>query len=168
MALAPVTASAGGQPAPAVADREGAMAEIRYLNTDLDLVAARDLTPLAEALSAQGVRPLYGVTHGEDERWYATFETDEQHATPEESMVAMLDAIESLPGPARTLWKKCSLREFNIGYDCGDHPWAFNNGLSNGTLIRAGAAGATLRITLYPPEKRGRDEPDDSADVPGE
>jgi hypothetical protein len=144
------------------------MAEIYYLNTDLDLVAARDFTPLAAALEAQGVCPLYGVTHGEGEHWYATFETDHQYNTPEETMAVMLDAIESLSRTTRTLWTECSLREFNIGYVCGDHPWAFNHGLSNRTLVRAGTAGATLRITLYPPEKDSQDEPDNPADEAGE
>jgi hypothetical protein len=122
---------------------------IYYLNTDLDLVAQRDLTPLAAALEAQGVPPLY-VTHGEDGRWYATFETADQYGAPEESMSKMLDAVESLSGEAHTLWSECSLREFNIGYDCGDEPWAFNNGLTNATLRRTATIGASLRITIYP------------------
>ena len=126
--------------------------EIRYLNTDLDLVAARDLAPLATALEPGGLHALY-VTHGEDGRWYATFEATTDYRSPEEAVAVMLDAVESLSGDAGALWSECSLREFNIGYDCGDRPWAFSNSLSNGTLLRAGKLGASLRFTLYPPEK---------------
>ena len=36
------------------------MPPIAYLNTDLDLVGPRDLRPLAAALEAQGVPPVYG------------------------------------------------------------------------------------------------------------
>jgi hypothetical protein len=133
------------------------MPEIRYLNTDLDLVAERDLTPLSAALEARGLFAL-NITQAEDQRWYAIFEVDgpAEPESPEQSMSLMLDAIESLSGPARDLWLECSRREFNIGYDCGDHPWAFNNGLSNRTLLRIGSAGASVRITLYPPDKSGR------------
>ena len=42
------------------------------------------------------------------------------------------------------------LREFNIGYDCGEEPWAFNQGLSAETLRRVAAVKASLRWTLYP------------------
>jgi hypothetical protein len=125
--------------------------EIRYLNTDLDLVGPRDLCPLAAALEVQGVSPVH-VTPGQDGCWYATFETDARRDTPEESMSVMLAAVESLSGEARALWWECRLREFNIGYDCGEQPWAFNNGLSSATVLRAGTAGASLRITLYPPD----------------
>jgi hypothetical protein len=65
----------------------------------------------------------------------------------------MLDAIEAIDEPAKELWRACTKREFNIGYDCGDEPWAFNNGLSNRTLDRIARLGASLRITLYPPAR---------------
>ena len=53
-----------------------------YLNTDLDLVSANDLTSLATALGARGVPPLH-LTHGEDGLWYATFEVDGRHRETE-------------------------------------------------------------------------------------
>ncbi len=122
---------------------------ICYLNTDLDLTSADDLSGLATALEAQGVRALH-VAHADNGLWLARFETDEQFAEPESSIAAMLSAIESLEKPLRLIWDGCSLREFNIGYDCGAEPWAFNQGLSTALLGRIAAAGATLRITLYP------------------
>jgi hypothetical protein len=116
-------------------------------------VARRDLTPLSAALNAQGVEPLH-VTQGEDGRWYATFESAREHTVPEEAICCMLEAVSSLTGKTRGIWSKCELREFNIGYDCGDKPWAFNDGLTNKTLLRIATVGASLRITLYPPAKR--------------
>ena len=123
--------------------------EIGYLNTDLDLRAAKDLAPLAAALEALGVHPLFPPSN-EGAESCVTLETDDYHREPETTMTAMLAAIESLDGEAGAAWEACTLREFNIGYDCGDRPWAFNTGLSNRTLRRLAAAGATLRITLYP------------------
>jgi hypothetical protein len=122
---------------------------IQYRNTDLDLASAEDLTALAAAFEAGGVPPLH-VTRGEDEQWYACFETDEQYNEPEPNIAAMLDVVEALAPPLRSAWAACSLREFNIGYDCGLEPWAFNQGLSAEILGRIAAAGASLRVTLYP------------------
>ena len=124
---------------------------IRYLNTDLDITSSEDPTALVAAFEAKGVFPL-NVTRGEDGLWYATFETDEQHVEPEPNIDSMMEVIESLPEQLRTVWADCTQREFNIGYDCGDKPWAFNQGLSSHLLGRMAAAGASLQITLYPPE----------------
>lgn len=122
---------------------------ICYLNTDLDLTSADDLTALANAFEASGVPPLH-VTRGDDGLWYATFETEAQHAEPEANIAAMLAVVESCAEPLRSVWYGCIRREFNIGYDCGAEPWAFNQALSAELLGRIAAAGASLRVTLYP------------------
>lgn len=122
---------------------------ICYLNTDLNLVSSADVTELAKAFDDAGARPLY-VTKGDDGQWYVTFETHEDHSEPQSNIAEMLAIIESLTEPFRDLWTRCTLREFNIGYDCGAEPWAFNQGLSAELLGRIAAVGACLRITLYP------------------
>jgi hypothetical protein len=130
-----------------------------YLNTDLDLVSSTDLTGLAADFESQGLFPLH-VTQGEDGLWYATFEADYQHTEPEPNIATMVAAIESLGEPHRAVWHACSQREFNIGYDCGAEPWAFNQGLSCELLARVAAVGASLRWTLYPDrESNPRDQP---------
>jgi len=127
---------------------------IHYLNTDLDLTSADDLAAIAAAFEAGGVPPLH-VTRAEDGLWYACFETDEQHTEPEPNIAAMLAVVEALAPSLRSVWSGCSRREFNIGYDCGLEPWAFNQGLSAELLGRMGAAGASLRVTLYPDREQG-------------
>jgi hypothetical protein len=124
---------------------------ICYLNTDLDLTSVEDLSLLGSAFRARGVSPLH-LTCGEDGLWYATFEVYCQHE-PESAISAMLAVVESLDDPMRAVWSRCTRREFNIGYDCGSKPWAFNQGLSSQLLARVAAAGASLRITLYPPAR---------------
>jgi hypothetical protein len=57
---------------------------------------------------------------------YDCFDTDEQHTEPAPNTGAMLTVVESLAPPLRAVWEGCSRREFNIGYDCGLKPWAFN------------------------------------------
>lgn len=122
---------------------------ISYLNTDLDLTSSDDLTALAAAFRVSGVLSLH-VTHGKDGRWYACFETAVDHTEPEPNIATVLAAVESLAPPLRAVWSGCSFREFNIGYDCGREPWAFNQGLSAEVLGRIAAVGASLRWTLYP------------------
>jgi hypothetical protein len=123
--------------------------KIWYLNTDLDLASAKDLTALAAAFQKRGMYSLH-VSHNDDGMWYATLETEEQHDEPESNIAAMLVAIESLAGSLRTAWRGCTRREFNIGYDCGEEPWGFNQALSPGLLARVAKAGASVRITIYP------------------
>ena len=62
---------------------------ICYLNTDLDLTSAEDLTVLAAAFEGGDVPPLH-VTYAADALWYATFETSAQFAEPEPNIAAML------------------------------------------------------------------------------
>jgi hypothetical protein len=82
--------------------------------------------------------------------WYATFETDEHFDEPEPNIAAIVSVFESLAAPLRFTWDNCGLRKVNLGYDCGDEPWAFNQGLSAELLGRIAAVGAPLRLTLYP------------------
>ena len=127
------------------------MGEIRYLNTDLDVWAASDVKPLVNALASRGVCSLHRE-QARDGDQFAVFETAEDYAAPEENLLVMLAAVESLTGDAAAVWAGGSLREFNIGYACGDRPHGFTHGLSNDVLRRLAAVGATLRVTLYPPE----------------
>jgi hypothetical protein len=121
-----------------------------YFNTDLDLVSAMDLTEIVDALKVRDVRALHVVPWGNDGGWHAMFETTRQFTEPELNIAAMLDVVELFSPPVRAAWDGCTLREFNIGYGCGDEPWAFNYGLSAMLLTRIAAAGASLRMTLYP------------------
>ncbi|QDU49091.1 hypothetical protein [Gimesia panareensis] len=122
---------------------------IHYLNTDLDLISPSDLQELARAFEAAGTSPLH-VTREDEGFWHATFETDQQYAEPEPNISEMLTTIESLSEPLLYLWSTCTLREFNIGYHCGNDPWAFNQGISAALLRRLTNAGASIRFTLYP------------------
>lgn len=121
--------------------------QIEYLNTDLDLVCDVDPAILVSKLEAADL--AVHVSSGEDGLFYVLCE-DSNETEPEPNLVRLLDAIEALSGPARDLWNRCSKREFNVGYDCGDEPWSFNQGISNEVLRRMANSGSSFRITLYP------------------
>ncbi len=147
-------ASRAAPPLRSAAKEDAVDGKICYLNTDLDLTSSDDLTALAAVFESRGVCPLH-VTHGDDGLWYATFETQDQHTHPEPNIAAMVAVVESLDESHRSIWLGCTRREFNIGYDCGAEPWAFNQGLSCGLLGRMAVIGASLWFTLYPDRGRG-------------
>jgi hypothetical protein len=121
--------------------------QIQYLNTDLDLVSSCSLDSLCAEMTAQN---LCGhVTHGEDGLWYAMFE-DFNADEPEPNLLKILDALDQLSPAAAQVLQQCDKIELNIGYDCGDEPWSFNQGISHDTLRRIVEHGAALRVTLYP------------------
>ena len=121
--------------------------QIQYLNTDLDLVSNQSLDSLCQEMISQG---LCGhVTPGDDGLHYAMFE-DHNDDVPEPNIVKLLDALDNLSQDATNVLRKCSNIEFNIGYDCGDEPWSFNQGISNESLRRMAEHGASLRVTIYP------------------
>ena len=133
-------------------------ATIRYLNTDLELVAATDLTPLAEELVGKGLFQLNLLLH--DEQWHASFETVESFDEPEENVLAFLSVIESLSSTSRSLWSACSVRTFNIGYECGDEPFSQECQVAVPVLARIVAVDASLRITLYAGDRGSQAMPD--------
>src|SRR5688572_16826847 len=113
----------------------------RYCTTDLDLYSAEDLTALAAGLEIQGfaiARPLTRLASGE---WFSGFSLrrDAEYDEPEPQIAAMLAVVEKLDPPLRSAWAGCSLRIFDLGYDCGREPFAFRQELSAGTLARLAA-----------------------------
>ena len=129
--------------------------QIQYLNTDLDLVCDVDPSGLAREFEKRDL--VARVTPGDDGAFYILCE-DSNDTEPEPNIKRLLDAVDSLSDKSRIIWERCSKREFNIGYDCGDEPWSFNQGLSNEILRRIAESGASFRITLYPqrPESESR------------
>lgn len=120
---------------------------IKFLNVDLDV---RHTEPLDWLVRYFASRRIHVITHtATDERWLAIFETSPSPETPDECARLLLEGIEQMGKPTREKWDKCS-REFNVGYNVGNAPWAFNQALSPGTVHRIASAGAGLRLTLYP------------------
>ena len=128
---------------------------IKYLNTDLDLASAGDLTALTEAFNASGAFPLH-LTHDDDGLWHATIEVnqdadDVKPCEPDLHIGAMLAIVESFGELLRADWSTCTLREFNIDYNCGKRPWAFEpKGCPAGSSNVSRRWATSIRITIYP------------------
>jgi hypothetical protein len=124
------------------------------------LDAADDLTSLAAALEVRGLALMRGVTRLNDGLWFCGFSWGGAwYDEPEPNIAAMLAVIEALDPPLRSAWAGCSLRVFDIGYDCGREPFAFRQELPAEILVRLAAVGASLRVTLYSDPERRPAEP---------
>lgn len=133
----------------------------RYRVTDLVLHSAEDLTTLAAALEARGMRVSQRALRIADEArehfriaetdrmWVFQASCEHQGDDPEPELAVMLSAIESLDSHARAAWMRCSQRIFDVAYDCGTKPISVRHDLSAGMLARLAAASGALRITLY-------------------
>jgi hypothetical protein len=136
-----------------------------YRVTDLDLYSAENLTSLTAALEAQGLDVGHRAVRHSEADWYSRFQAvvGEPRDGPEPEVAAMLAAVEALDPAARAAWDGCSLRVFDIAYDCGTKPFYIRHDLSAGAVERLAAAGATLRFTLYTDSQTGQAEQDAAA-----
>ena len=127
--------------------------ETFYINTDLDLIADQDLDAVAAFLDKKG----WSVHHAErhpDGYWLGVFEVPGgEEEGPEQAICAMLDVIENLPVELQELWNACSKREFNVGFQAGEEPRAFEQALSGELLKRISTVGASVGITIYALDK---------------
>lgn len=128
----------------------------RYRNTDLHLVSHQPLDQLNQNLEDAGMIVL---SHHQDATgdWNAMLEIvgaedDGCHDSCENTIMAMMGILESLPADARSALDQCATREFNTAFDTGDAPFDYNAGLSAATISRMAALNASFSVTLYPHE----------------
>ena len=122
---------------------------IQYLNTDLDLRSVEELTPLAAVLESCGLLEIH-LKQEEDGSWFAIFEAGCGGAEPDQSISKLLDVLEALAPEHKAMWSRCTVKEFNLGYQCGTEPHPFTQGVSSEVVARIAAVGASMRITIYP------------------
>ncbi|WP_108816656.1 hypothetical protein [Loktanella sp. Alg231-35] len=126
---------------------------IKYRNTDFDLISTMPLDPLIQTLEVLG---LVGIANHQDGEgnWHATFEflgagDEDLQGNVEDNITAVLDVLDQLSADDRKLLDQCMLREFNTAYDLGTKPNGFNDGLALTTLARMVSFNASFRMTLY-------------------
>ena len=128
-----------------------AMIESEYANTDFDLKSTSSFDNLHRELAAACC--LLHYTQGDDGDFHACFESDHDGESKitgaERDIMLMVDAIRSLSLVARAELDACHLREFNIGFHCGD-TWAFTHSIPHRTVSAASDVGCSIGVTLYP------------------
>lgn len=126
------------------------MTPIRFINTDLEVEVRRPPQALVATLEALGVFALHEPAPRPDGSLAINFEAMLE-GDAQTTVDALLDAIEGLTGEAREIWDTCQLRALHLGFDAGTTPHALTEELSAACVVRAAAAGLSLRITLYAP-----------------
>ena len=124
------------------------MADIRFLNVDLDLESKSPLDTLLTGLGDAVV-----VLHQEqvNDRYAATLEITADPKTAEATILQFCHLLEQLPKHARAVWDRCDTRVFDIGFDAGDSPRSLRSVLDPDTVKRVAALGAGINITIYAP-----------------
>jgi hypothetical protein len=125
--------------------------QTEYANTDFDLMSDQPFDALQSELAASC--QVLHYTHGEDGRWYSIVEavcdgdTCQRDATRD--ILSMLTALNSLSERAKQELAKCSLREFNLGFHCGDS-WGYVQTIPQEIVRAVADASCSLAVTLYP------------------
>ncbi len=131
------------------------MAVGHFLNVDLDIESAADLRPLAAELEAVCVILHAGTTgSGRNRLSVVRLESLECDSAdgPDAVIHDLCRVIEALSPAGRALWYSATVRQFDVGYDAQPGHPAARFVLRPDTIGRVARLGATLAVTVYPPD----------------
>ena len=90
---------------------------------------------------------------GDDGHYHASYESDHDDESTESGaerdILLIVDVLNSLSDTAKGELESCCLREFNVGFECGDS-WAYVHSIPHYALAAIANAGCSLAVTLYP------------------
>lgn len=126
--------------------------ETEYTNTDFDLKSTSSFDTLHRELE-RSCKVRSHVHGGGDGNWHAivnaAHEEDSRQRDAAKDILSMVEAITALSPTAKAELDACYLREFNIGFDCGDS-WGYVHQLPLQVVRDAADAGCSIAVTLYP------------------
>ena len=133
------------------------MMEAEYLNVDLELESADDLTPLAEHF-VDRMHVLFNDQRGESyllalemrATVVAEYPALNDPLDADTCIRGFLSVIAELPTGLRALWKGCHTRVFDLGISAGTFPSMCIQIVSEATVLAIASVGGTLRVTVYP------------------
>ena len=120
---------------------------VRYLNTDLILESADDLTPITASFGEDVVVLHNGMAKG---MHLAAFEIAGSHGGADEDIKYFVALVEALSQEVRALWDGCYSRKFDIGYSSGDDTPSYSTELRANTIQAIAPLNASVVITIYP------------------
>lgn len=133
-----------------------------FLNLDLELEASTDLTSIAESFDRR-VFVLYCGEVGSGFRLSVEPVIDGSLSRdPIACTEYFLRLLEGLQQAHGDLWRSCSSRTFDYGFDGGLEENPFHTNLHADHLSRMANLGIELRITVYPYRAS---EPEDESDA---
>lgn len=132
-------------------DSSSGMLATHYLNVDLDILSRTPLEPLVAAMGSR-VIVLFVGREGRRYGAHLEFAGYERSSNADTAIQGLAKIVRRLPPAARTLWRRASIREFNIGIQAGPAPFSFDLRLKPATLDAIRQIEATLAVTVYAPD----------------
>lgn len=124
------------------------MAEIDFLNVDLEFEGREPLDPVLDDLGEDVVVMYRAESRG---MFQASIEIAGGMSTDADSVINRLcDLVERMEPGARAVWDRCVSRMFDVGYDSGDTPRNFRSILQPATIARVASLGGSVAVTIYP------------------
>lgn len=125
--------------------------ETIYLTTDFDLKSKSPIQTLRKEFGTTCIARNYveapdGTFH---EIINSSLDGTEVPRKAEEDILAIIEAIHTLSPTAKAELAACDLREFNIGFDCGD-TWSYLHTLPAAVVQAIADVDCSLAFTLYP------------------
>lgn len=120
----------------------------QYLNTDLELRSHEPLTTLCNEFE----ETCCTLNHiqADNGHWHATIESNlSENSCADLAIQVMLAVLPQLSAQAKRQWDNCYLREFDLGFECGD-TWAYPYALTAESVRLIAEANCSLSVTLYP------------------
>ena len=128
-----------------------------FLNVDLEIKSRFTLKPLLSALT-----PRLYILHSESKpnKHFANLEVSRfwKNPSPDKTIAALCDALESLSPKARGVWKKAHSKVFDIGLNIDPKASHLHQALSNNSLRRIANLGGTIIFTCYNPSNFRRSQ----------
>jgi hypothetical protein len=129
--------------------------DAQFLNVDLDVYSRSDLQPLVNGF---GKKVIVLYVGRERRRFSAHLELARYFRKPsaDSTIRAFCTLIRALPRPERELWNGARTREFSVGVQAGQQPFACDFRIEGQTVKAVAELGAVIVLTVYGPERAKR------------
>jgi hypothetical protein len=129
--------------------------DAQFLNVDLDVYSRSDLQPLVNGFGKK-VMALY--VGRERRRYSAHLELARypKKTSADATIRAFCTLIRALPKAERGMWNAAKTREFSVGVQAGQQPFACDFRIEAQTVKAVAELGAVIVLTVYGPERAKR------------
>lgn len=126
----------------------------QFLNVDLDVYSRSDLRLLVNGF---GKRVIALYVGRERRKYSAHLElAGFQRSSADSTMRAFCNLIRALPKTERELWNGAKTREFSVGVQAGQQPFACDFRIEAQTVKAVAELGGVIVLTVYGPERAKR------------
>lgn len=123
--------------------------EVQYLNTDLEIESASDLSKIVDEFGEEVLVLHHGEIRGYQ---HASFEIggSSLSTSADDIINSFCALVDVLSKEAREVWDGCCSRVFDIGFESGISTPYFRSEIRAGTIERVAKIDAGIVITIYP------------------